>query len=139
MVIATLQDHAYASYTLAGDYEELPAVYAELTKVPPPMIENNWERDSECLTGETLRKAAVPELTAVRSIPGNSPPSCTLSSLLPGLRLMVQVYASDPCSRDKMPYAGLIMPSSVALICSTSTELKPHLCVNGCCRTIGRG
>ena len=73
MVIATLQDHAYASYSLGGDGDELPAVYAELSAVPPPMIENNWDLDSECLTGEALRAAAVPELTAVRSDLCNSP------------------------------------------------------------------
>ena len=68
-----MQDLAYASYTLAGDWEELPAAYAELSAVPPPMIENNWDLDSECLTGEALRAAAVPELTAVRSDLCNSP------------------------------------------------------------------
>ena len=67
-------------------------VYAELSAVPPPMIENNWDLDSECLTGEALREAAVPELTAVRRTLCIPPHFPVLLSLLPGLTV-VQVCA----------------------------------------------
>ena len=58
--------------------------YACLTGVPPPMLKENWDFDSECLTGELLRKAMVPELTttAVRPL---GILVCTYNNALPGV------------------------------------------------------
>ena len=59
MVIATLQDHAYDAISMAGDHEELLPQFTTLRTGPPPMLINNYEMDSECLTGELLHAAAV--------------------------------------------------------------------------------
>ena len=52
LIISALQDHAFAAYTLAEDHMQFPRDYASLTGVPPPMLKDNWDFDSECLTGE---------------------------------------------------------------------------------------
>ena len=45
-----------------------PPLFGVLQQVPLPMLEENYDFDSECLTGERLRKAVVPELTQVQII-----------------------------------------------------------------------
>ena len=65
LVIGTLQDHAYAATTVSPEHYEYPSIFASLKDVPPPMLENNYDFESECLTGEALHKAAVPESTEV--------------------------------------------------------------------------
>ncbi len=37
-----------------------------LKQVPPPMLEDKYDFDSECLTGERFHEAVVPDLTQVR-------------------------------------------------------------------------
>ena len=66
MVIAKLQDHAYKAISQAGEHEELPPLFTGLREVPPPMLKDNYEMDSECLTGELLHAAAVPARSKVR-------------------------------------------------------------------------
>ena len=66
-MIATLQDHAYAAYAQAGEQEELPPIFTDLRDLPDPMLEENWDMESECLSGEGLRDAVVPEQSQVRS------------------------------------------------------------------------
>ena len=65
MVIATLQDHAYGAISQASEHQELPPLFTGLKEVPPPMLKDNYEMDSECLTGEHLHAAAVPGLSKV--------------------------------------------------------------------------
>ena len=66
LVIATLQDHAFATYMISEEHVEAPPPFHILKQVPPPMLEDNYDFDSECLTGEMLHEAVVPDLTQVR-------------------------------------------------------------------------
>ena len=66
MVIATLQDHAYEAISMAGEHEELHPMFMKLREDPPPMLKDNYELDSECLTGERLRAAVLPGQSEVR-------------------------------------------------------------------------
>ena len=65
MLIATLQDHAYEAISTAGDHEELLPLFTSLRSDPPPMLNDNYEMDSECLTGARLHAAVVPGESAV--------------------------------------------------------------------------
>ena len=68
-MIATLQDHAWSAFSQAGEHDELPPAFTALREVPPPMLKDNYELDSECLTGELLHAAAVPGKSVVRCFP----------------------------------------------------------------------
>lgn len=70
IMIATLQDHAYAAYAQAGEQDELPPMFTDLRNLPEPMLEENWEMESACLSGEPLRDAVVPEQSQVRPVAG---------------------------------------------------------------------
>ena len=70
MMIATLQDHAYAAYAQAGEQDELPPMFTDLRNLPEPMLEENWEMESACLSGEPLRDAVVPKQSQVRPVAG---------------------------------------------------------------------
>lgn len=63
-----MQDHAYATYIISEEQMVTPPLFGVLQQVPLPMLEENYDFDSECLTGERLRKAVVPELTQVQII-----------------------------------------------------------------------
>ena len=66
LVIAALQDAAYASLGPPfpqDDPEVFSAIYSEL---PPPMLPENEALASECLVGGALEAAVVPELSSVR-------------------------------------------------------------------------
>lgn len=65
IVIASLQDNAYAALTAPDELFELPNLYKGLAGVPRPMLDENFDFDSECLTGELLRQAMVPQLSKV--------------------------------------------------------------------------
>ena len=65
LVIATLQDQAYAALTVPEEHMQYPPPFEGLTGIPPPMLEENWDYDSECMTGEQLRQIIVPELSKV--------------------------------------------------------------------------
>ena len=83
LVIASLQDNAYAALTGSEELLEYPSLFAGLTRLPRPMLNENWDFDGECLTGELLRQAMVPQLSNVR----NSKPLSQLlllCSWLPG-------------------------------------------------------
>ena len=68
MVIAALQDEAYAALTIPEEHMQYPHVFELLTAIPPPVLEENWDFDSECLTGEPLRQVMVPELSEVSKL-----------------------------------------------------------------------
>ena len=61
MVIANLQDHAYAAFTVPEEHMEYPDLFAGLKGIPQPMLEQNWDFDSECMTGDLLHRALVPQ------------------------------------------------------------------------------
>ena len=67
MVIANLQDHAHAALTVPEEHMAYPEGFAGLQGIPPPMLEQNWDFDSECLTGELLHQAVVPQRSQVGS------------------------------------------------------------------------
>lgn len=78
MVIATLQDSAYASLGPAApeDDSQDSSTWADL---PPPMLEDNEAQASECLVGHDLERAIVPELSSV-SVPSKL--QCRLTARL---------------------------------------------------------
>ena len=65
LAIATLQNHAWDAFTVPEDGMGYPGVFAGLADLPPPMLEDNFELHSNCLSGEQLRQAYVPELSEV--------------------------------------------------------------------------
>ena len=67
LVIANLMDHAYAALTVPEELMGYPELFAGLQRVPTPMLEENWDFDSECLTGELLHRAVVPQRSQVSS------------------------------------------------------------------------
>ena len=68
LVIASLQDHAYAAFVVPEEHMAYPQLYTGLQAIPPPMLEQNWDFDSECLTGELLHRALVPQEPQVRCL-----------------------------------------------------------------------
>ena len=65
LAIAALQNHARDAYTGPEEGIGYPGVFAPLADVPLPMLEDNFELHSNCLAGEQLRQAFVPELSEV--------------------------------------------------------------------------
>ena len=65
LLIAAMQDQAYAAFTIPDDHMQYPHGFEALTGLPPPMLEDNFDFDSECLSGEQLREVGVPELSEV--------------------------------------------------------------------------
>ena len=57
VVIASLQDSAYAALTAADEGPEIPTLFEKLAAIPRPMLEDNWDFDSECLTGKLLQRS----------------------------------------------------------------------------------
>ena len=70
-MIASLQDNAYAALTTADEGSDFPSLFERLAAIPRPMLEENWDFDGECLTGELLHQAVVPQLSTVS---GPEPP-----------------------------------------------------------------
>ena len=65
LVIASLQDQAYAALTVPEEHMQYSPPFEGLTGIPPPVLEDYGDYDSECFIGELLPQVVVPELSEV--------------------------------------------------------------------------
>ena len=81
LVIASLQDHAFASLGPQPS-ESSQVISSALAELPPPMLLDNEAQASSCLTAYDLKKAIVPKLSSVSAFHDCRPAWRTATTLI---------------------------------------------------------